>query len=182
MVKKCLGIYYVDEYKSLLESIPYLHSSSAPSYLSLFLGAPSMGSIKIGVDGSFSIESSRSRIRGIFRYHLCNILLHFCKEISVDSAMLTKISAVKEGLLLVSSSRWSSYSHFCIESVCANAVAWFQDINEAPWRFRNIIRESLQVSGCHISWFITHIRRSENNTDDILARIGAYSCSFIEFV
>lgn len=118
---------------------------------------PSTGSIKINADGSFLVDTRRSGIGGIFRNHLGHTVLLFCKEILADSVVHSEILAIREDLLLPTASRWSSSTHFCIESDCVNAVEWFNDINKTPWKLRNIIRESLQVFGRYISWTISHI-------------------------
>lgn len=121
---------------------------------------PTSGYIKINEDESFSAESHRSGIGIIFQDHSSNILPHFSKEITMDTTILIEIIAIKEGLLIAAASRWSLTSPFYLEIDSANIVSRFNDISQGSWTFRNIIWESGQLFGHHISWSISHIRRT----------------------
>lgn len=141
-----------------------------------------MDFIKINVDRSLFAEPKYSGIGGLLRDHYGNLLLHFAKEVLIDSAILIEIHAIREGLLVAAASHWLPTSQFLIESDSANVVAWFKNSNSAPWMFRNINRESIQHFGRHISWTILHIRRTGNDAADVLACIGALGASLIDFV
>lgn len=120
--------------------------------------------------------------RRYFPDHLGNIFLHLSKEITVDLVILTEICAIREDLFMVAASRWASLTSFLLESDSLNAVPCFNDINKAPWRFINIIRESIYGFGRHLSWSISHIRHLGNETADVLARIGTYGYSIVKFM
>lgn len=132
---------------------------------------PSVGTIKINVDESFYMDINRCGIGGLFRDQSENMFLHFAKEVVTDSTILTEIHMIREGLLIAATSRWSSSSQFLLELDSANAVTWFKDPKIAPWKFKIIIRESIQPFGRHLSWCFSHTRLIGNDTADVLAHM-----------
>lgn len=107
-----------------------------------------------------------------FRDHSGNIILHFSKQVSVNSTIMTKVLAIMEGILIAAASRWASLNTFYIESHSANVVCWFKNSLEIPWRFHNNIQESVYKFGRHITWSISHILCSGIEATDVLARFG----------
>lgn len=65
---------------------------------------PALDTIKVNVNRFFTSEHNTSVIGSIFRYHEGMILLHFGKSVTIDSTIHTKILAVKEGLLIATTS------------------------------------------------------------------------------
>lgn len=143
---------------------------------------PSPNRIKIYVNSSFSSTAGVSSIRGIFRDHLGSVLLQFAKHIEVISSVHAKILAIREDILIAVASRWSNSMPFEIKSDSANAVSWFSNPASAPWRFQNIIKETMTCFARQIVWSISHTRRSGNKVADIFACVGASSFDFIDFV
>lgn len=152
------------------------------SSIIIFWVPPLMGFIKINVDGSFYVEPILSQIGGLFRNHSGNMLLHFVKKVVSDFAIHWEIIVFQEDLIIAAASHWLSSFQYLFESDSTNVVTWFKDSKIAPYKFRNTIRESIQRFSRHISWIISHIRRTGNEAIDILTRMGAHSTSFIEFV
>lgn len=114
------------------------------------MGPPSLCTIKINVGRSLSSEANRNGIGEVFRDHSRNIILHVCKHISTNLAILTEVIAIREDLLITTASRWSSNTIFCLESVSANAFSWNKNNAQISWRFQNIIRESVFCFFHHI--------------------------------
>ena len=70
--------------------------------------------IKVIVDGFFLSEQGRSRVGGIFQNHETRILLHFGKQIRVDSAIYAEVLVIYEGLFVATASYWEN-SSFALE-------------------------------------------------------------------
>lgn len=93
---------------------------------------PSLGSIKINGDGSYSADQNKSGIGDVFWDHSSNIILHFSKQIATDLAIQVEVMAIRKGLLIAAASRWSSYTTFYIKSDSTNIVSWFKNISQTP--------------------------------------------------
>lgn len=160
-------------------SIPLRHRSTPNSSWS----PPSSGSIKIYVDGSFSVKASRSGIGKIFRDHLGNTLLHFNKEITVDLVILIEIFAIREGLLLAAASPWAFSTIFLLESNNSNAVVCFNQINKRLGSSLISLEKVFKFSAdTSLGPSPMHFRQSGNEATNIFARIGAHASSFVELV
>lgn len=59
---------------------------------------PSMGCIKINVDGPFYVDLNRIGIGRLFHDHSGNMLIHFTKFVIIDSAIFMKIHAIQKDL------------------------------------------------------------------------------------
>lgn len=103
-----------------------------PIRLSTSWVSSSSGSIKINVDGSYSVECVRSGIGGVFQDHSGNVILHFSKEIILDSTILTKGFGHQGESSHSVCFRWKSSVHFFIELDSSNTVAWFKDTFKTP--------------------------------------------------
>lgn len=69
---------------------------------------PPLDTIKIDVNRFFSSVTNWSDIRGVFYDHDGRMILHFGKNVSVDSAIQQKVMIIKEGLLITIASWWAS--------------------------------------------------------------------------
>lgn len=65
--------------------------------------APDHHCIKINVDDSFS--SASNGIGGAFKDHFETFLLHFSKQVEADSAVHIEVFAIREALLIATTSR-----------------------------------------------------------------------------
>lgn len=99
-----------------------------------------------------------------------------------ESTIHTEIMGIREELLIVAASRWSSSSHFLIKFDSANAIKWFKNSSKTPWNFTNINQKSIHIFGRHIFWSTTHICRTGNDVVDVLTQIGTNGSNFIEFM
>lgn len=105
-------------------------SRPAPVHQSVSWTAPTLGIIKVNIDGSF--KSDKVRIGSIFRDHEDKPLLYFAKHVLVDLVIHVEILAVREGLHVVAASCWSSSSSFQFESGSSNAVSCCFVPSKAP--------------------------------------------------
>lgn len=62
--------------------------------------------IKVNIDKSFLGDSNIKGIDGVFRNSKGRVLLEFGREVSVDSTVHVEVLALREGLLVVATSRW----------------------------------------------------------------------------
>lgn len=128
-----------------------------------------------------SFSSTSNEIGGVFRDRLRTILLHFAKQLEAESAVHAKVLAIRDGLLIAVASRWSN--------------TWLSKLNQIqPMQFcgswnlllRNgsskipFVRYYSTLAG-HIEWSISYIRRTRNETTDVLTRVGASGSNFIDF-
>lgn len=125
------------------------------------------------MDDSFHPVSSASGIGGVLKDHSSSFLLHFTKHVEANSTIHVEVLAIREGILVAATSRWSGVSTFIIESDSSNVVSWFSDPARLHWRFQSIIRETLFSFTRHISWSIIHTCRSGNEAANILALVDA---------
>lgn len=102
------------------------------------------------MDKLFFGGSSRSGIGSIFRNSGWRVLAQFRKEVVVDLVVHADVLALREGLLAVVASRWTSSHFFVFESDSQSVVAC-ADPSKALWRFRNILFECCLVFGSCIS-------------------------------
>lgn len=143
---------------------------------------PSPNRIKINVDGSFSSTTGARGIGGVFRDYSGTVLLHFAKQVKVNSAIYAEVLAIKEGILIAAAFRWSDVAPLDIESDSTNVISLFVSPTSTQWRFQNIIREATIQFVRQIEWSISYTRRSGNEVADILARVEVSGSFFIEFI
>lgn len=62
-----------------------------------------------------------------------------------------------------------------------SVVACVVDPQSAPWRFHDVLRQCFNVFGSEINSFISHVGRMENESADVLARMGSGGLNLIEF-
>lgn len=117
-----------------------------------------------------------------FRITLVVLFSILCNKVRTDSIIQIGVMVIKEGLLIIAASRWSSSTTFHIKSDFTNTVAWFSNFALAPSSFQNIIREIVQKFGYHIKWTISHIRHTGSKMVDVLARFGTSVFTFIGFI
>lgn len=122
------------------------------------------------MDGSYSLDSSISGIRGIFWGQEGKIFFNLGKQVSTDSTIQTEVLAIQEGILIVVVSKWSTSSSFIIEFDSQNTILWFSIPYAVPWKFQN---------GRNISWSIVYFWHMGNELANILVRLGAIGSSFI---
>lgn len=126
------------------------------------------------MDESFLRGSSRGGIGGIFRNSGGRVLAQFGKEVTVDLVVHAEVLALREDLLAVVASWWTSSHSFVFESDSQSVLAWIVVSSKALWRFRNILRECCFVFGSCISLSLIHIGRTRNDVANVLVRLRSF--------
>lgn len=83
--------------------------------------------MKFNTDGAVSGSSGDARIGGILRDQ--------CGVTRIVFSNLTELIAIKEVLLIFTSTSMCRHARLWIESDSTNAVLWFNRPEAAPWRF-----------------------------------------------
>lgn len=97
----------------------------------------------MNIDGYLCIEPNRNGIDPILRNHEGNDLLTFSKHINVEPTIHVELLVVREDLLIVAASCWTTSYNFVLESNSQTFIAWFTDLLGTRWMFQNMIRECL---------------------------------------
>lgn len=136
-----------------------------------------LGFLNVNMDDSFLGSSGPGGIGGLIRDLESRVLVQFCKEVRVDSAVHTEVLVLREGLLVAMALCWASLHYFMFESDSLSVVTWVIVSSLASWRFHNMFRECCTIFGICINWLI-----SCNDVADALARLGSDGINFIEFL
>lgn len=69
------------------------------------------------MDASFNPLLGASRIGGVFRDHFGSFLMHFAKQVEANSAIHAEVLAIREGMLVATTSRWSGVASFILSQI-----------------------------------------------------------------
>lgn len=74
-----------------------------------------------------------------------DVLLQFCKEVRVNSIVDVDVLALREGLLMLAASPWTSTHSFVFELDLRLVIAWVADPSSASWWFHSTFRKYCNI-------------------------------------
>ncbi|OMO91306.1 reverse transcriptase [Corchorus capsularis] len=111
-------------------------------------------------------------IGGILRDHDGKSLLEFSKSVGMIESNEAELRAIREALLIYSTSSWASSHPLILESDSSNACGWARNPFVVPWRFRSYAISIAFFKEKISSLSIVNIPRKQNTATDALAKSG----------
>ncbi|XVF79235.1 hypothetical protein PTKIN_Ptkin14bG0204400 [Pterospermum kingtungense] len=142
---------------------------------------PPLGYVKFNVDGASLGKPGQEGIGGILCDHQGRVLIRFSKSIGLADSNLAELLAIREALIVFSSSSWAIHG-FLLESDSKIAVNWVNNPLKVPWKFQNFISQIENLKKVIKDWRIDHVFREGNQEADLLAKEGINRTNDLLFI
>ncbi|OMO61107.1 hypothetical protein CCACVL1_23740 [Corchorus capsularis] len=134
--------------------------------------APKPSFLKFNVDGAAKGKPGPAGIGGVLRDENGKIWMDFSKSMGIMDSNEAELCAIREAILLFSTSKWANSHALIIESDSRNVVSWVGNPDSVPWKLRRwVLHISSLIKGL-TGFSISHIFREGNVEADTLAKEG----------
>ncbi|GMI86725.1 hypothetical protein HRI_002341800 [Hibiscus trionum] len=132
---------------------------------------PSLGFLKLNIDGAMPKSGSMGGIGGLIRDSSGVWVASFSEQCGFGPPIVAEIAALRRGLDLFMSIPLEKRSRLIIESDCKTLISWLVDPSSCPGAFKSgitVLAEVIKSNNC----IVRHIPRAINFAADGLAKAG----------